>query len=537
MSIADNQGMIRSLQQRAEYTTCFPSVTLHPDWDLLESIYDTYHHLFPNRHSYLWEKGHQDDKIPYHRLPPSSQFNVDADRLATDYLNGSPTPRPLSPLLPTARCSLRIRNETIHGHYSKAIREATSLPPLFAYLRSTFQWSHDTIKSIQWDWFQLAANNYDQSDNHLMKLIYDQLPTQAHKSKQGGQTWLSPNCRHCNLHLETFDHLLRCDHPLSTKFRRSLPSKVLTYCKSFRLPHNFNTTIVIALEDWVRDRPPLEAVSTSPVVHRLIHSQRQIGWTRFTRGFFSTIWQDYLDYEFHHSPDLSEPPAQFDHARFFSGLIKLIWSLQSDFWMTFQSGFHKPASSSRTPLKTDELKLEIRHLYSLRDQVLAAHRDIYFPQSLSAFLDQSSPSQLYSYISNYKTAIRRSIKAARKQDTHSKAILQFPGFHRTRRTRSTASTSSSSSSSDSSTPSMDPLSLSPASSPPTTSPTPPTTTAPSTLLPQRRLTQMTLHRPAAAYPSLPSAPRERPHHKHSRWKSFLAAQKFRAFFTTGTPNH
>jgi hypothetical protein len=62
-------------------------------------------------------------------------------------------------------------------------------------------------------------------------------------------------------------------------------------------PHNFHATIVSALENWVRDQAPLESTRASPAVHQLIHSQRQIGWTRFLRGFLSKQWQDYLEYE------------------------------------------------------------------------------------------------------------------------------------------------------------------------------------------------------------------------------------------------
>ena len=514
-SMADNLGLVTSLIKRSEYSTPYPNITLQPDWDLIEEIYTTYQHLHISNVTFKWIKGHQDSDTPYEELSIPAQFNVDADRLAEEYMEANPNRRTISPMVPSARCLLQLRNDTIHGHYTDKLREAASLPDLFGYLRHKYQWTKQAIQNIQWEWFRLASKNYPHTDNHLMKLVYDHLPTQAYKSKQGGQTWLSPNCRHCQQEPETLDHLLRCNHTIGQEFRRALPRKVLSYCKKKKTPHNFHVTIVIALEHWVRDQAPLESTLASPAVHKLIHAQKQIGWTRFLRGFLSRQWQEYLEYELNHNQD-APAPAHFEYDQFFSGLIKVMWEQQSQFWMEFQKHLRQKEGTAQPQGRTEEYELEIRHLYSLRGKVLPQHRDDYFPQKLSEFLEHSTPSQLQTYITNYKPAIRQSIKEAHKRSINSKRIYQFPGFQRHHRPRPPSDTTTHSHLSNINHRRSN------------------TTTATSRLQ-RRTLTQTTLSG-SPANNNTTSHIRERPPHKHSRWKPPRASQlRFQAFFTNTNP--
>jgi hypothetical protein len=155
--------------------------------------------------------------------------------------------------------------------------------------------------------------------------------------------------------------------------------------------------IVIALENWVRGQAPLESTLARTAVHELTLYQRQIGWTRFRRGFLSKQWQDYLEYERNHNEEAPAPP-HFDYDQFFSGLIKVMWEVQSTFYMQFPQT--TTVRVTTPPQKTEKYKTEIRYLYSLLRQVLSQHRDDYFLQRLSYFLEHSSPSQLQTYITN-----------------------------------------------------------------------------------------------------------------------------------------
>ena len=104
ISMADNQGLVTTLAKRNEYTTPYPNSTLQSDWDLIEEIYTTYQHLNIANVTFKWIKGHQDFDTPYDKLSFPAQYNVDADRLAEEYLETDPHRRRISPLVPAARC-------------------------------------------------------------------------------------------------------------------------------------------------------------------------------------------------------------------------------------------------------------------------------------------------------------------------------------------------------------------------------------------------------------------------------------------------
>lgn len=142
---------------------------------------------------------------------------------------------------------------------------------LYAYLAKQHSWTTtETAREIHWEAFQQAANNYTSTDNHLMKLVYDQLPTRHHRSRF--EKWTTSTCRHCDQD-ETFVHLMQCDNSESRKFRRSLPQQIRKVCTDRDLPHNVVSAFVIAIEDWFRKLDPLRGLPTPDILHPVIQSQ------------------------------------------------------------------------------------------------------------------------------------------------------------------------------------------------------------------------------------------------------------------------
>jgi hypothetical protein len=81
-----------------------------------------------------------------------------------------------------------------------------------------------------------------------------------------------------------------------------------------------------------------------------------------------------LEYEFNHNQGSPEP-AHFEYDQFFSGLIKIMWEQQSKFWMEFQQQLRQNYGTTQLAAETEEYKLEVRQMFSLRGQVLPQHRD------------------------------------------------------------------------------------------------------------------------------------------------------------------
>jgi hypothetical protein len=425
ISFSDNKGMIKTLQTRQQFSKPYPNITLKPDWDLTESIFTTFLSTGINNLTFSWVKGHQDSQKPFHQLPIEAQFNVTADHLAETYMTLNARPRLVSPIPESARCSLLIKGISVHGHYLEAIRDAASLPELYGHLRKKFKnWTRDTLTTISWRWFKSAAKTYHHTDNHLMKLVYDHLPTRHVKNKKSGQSWIPDTCQFCDLEPETFEHLLNCNHPEGQTFRRLFPQAVRQYCSTRGAPHNFQSTLVIATEDWIRDKSPLQNVRNRPIVQSIAKAQSKIGWSNFFKGFLSDSWKQYLEHEIAHAEALTSKSTTIDPDTFFTGLIKVFWTQQSQFWMTYQKNLHQPPSPNFDPIRLQELKLEVTNLYNLKTQVPYKLRDTYFPSKLSLFLQSSSIAQLQIYINTYKPSILASIKTEKLRQRKTKPLHQ-----------------------------------------------------------------------------------------------------------------
>lgn len=224
-------------------------------------------------------------------------------------------------------------------------------------------------------------------------------------------------------------------------------------------------------------------------------------------------------------PTSDTPP---DCNGFFVGLIKLVWSQQSNFWTTYQKALHSPCNPSVDPILLQELRLEIQQLHSLKGQVPFHLRDRYFPHNMKEFLVASTANQLQNYVTNYKPAILKSISQAKQENSKLKKIHQFPGF-----------------------------TIPPNTAPPTSHRWPTEGTIPppmsnSTLL-QTNINRF-FHSTTIATPSnpysrhprdstislrntqhQPHTKRETFHRKHSRWKTFETMRhRFQAFFNPST---
>lgn len=82
---------------------------LCPDWDILIEIQYALEQLPGLRLKYI--KGHQDDKLPYERLPLLARLNVDADALAGQNNHGHD--RPIALLTSRARVQIHLIDGTV----------------------------------------------------------------------------------------------------------------------------------------------------------------------------------------------------------------------------------------------------------------------------------------------------------------------------------------------------------------------------------------------------------------------------------------
>ena len=428
-----NTRIIRIMRSRPTWHTVYCNETISPNWDILEQCFVSTQDLDIQ---ITWQTL-MDFKLENHRLDFSPLFSFDSriDHLKThtkEYLGKYYQRIDYSPFLPSSSCMLISTTGTIHEHYHSAYREAVNVTALHQYLSSKHGWSPLTLSDINWQWFQKATSLYRHaSANHLTKLIYDQLPTPARLQKQGGKRWISATCPHCQSEsLETFDHMLRCDHPAAIQFRMLLPKAVSNHCTSYRAPsavqYTLLTAIDFALGATYSHQPETSSSSSASTP---LNSQNSIGWSPFLRGFLSHKWRRYLTDHMRLRP---KPSLRCSPDQFLYKLILIFWTAQTDFWKSYQDLRHTSSPTATTPSpKHLETRQDVQYLLSLKKQVCPEHQAAYFPSDPLHFLASGTTTQFRTYIFNYSDAIKQSIiEANRRSVASTRPLWTFGGFTR-----------------------------------------------------------------------------------------------------------
>eukprot|EP00957_Ditylum_brightwellii_P041264 3124370-Ditylum_brightwellii.AAC.1 len=85
-SYPDSTVLISCVLSKRTYDKDYPLNTLDSDWDLMKQITETVKAM-QCLLTFSHVKGHQDRDIPYTDLKGQSQQNIDADRLAGEYMD------------------------------------------------------------------------------------------------------------------------------------------------------------------------------------------------------------------------------------------------------------------------------------------------------------------------------------------------------------------------------------------------------------------------------------------------------------------
>ena len=216
-----------------------------------------------------------------------------------------------------------------------------------------------------------------------------------------------------------------------------------------------------------------------PDGHQCYQDQFHLHSNSVLKGLLTKTWRQ--DYDRDATGTITEHNSK--SLEIFIPRIRIIWTEQLKLWDYHLQDQFAPEQGVSASQRTRHAQYQhhVRLLYEKRDLCLPGHRDIYFPDNIEEYINQSSTTQLRQYLHNYEAAIHQSIQAAKQQPLRS--LLTFPGFIRQTITRLPHTN--------------------PASHPP-----------------QNR------HVPPA--PGARGAP---PHHRHTRWRNITSSvQSIRNFF-------
>jgi len=135
----NNNALVRRISYEARRRYPNPRATLQPDWDVTQGILSTLSKFNDSlTYDVQWIKNHQDDDTPVQGMSLAAQANCYADSLPGEFQRVSYGDCRVVPMIEGTAAHLIIDDVTVTGKFKRAIRDAITLPPYFAYLESRF---------------------------------------------------------------------------------------------------------------------------------------------------------------------------------------------------------------------------------------------------------------------------------------------------------------------------------------------------------------------------------------------------------------
>ena len=300
------------------------------------------------------------------------QLNVEADRLASEYLSDS-IPQSKALLFPSAKCQLVIDGNTISRKIPHAIRFHAGAGPLRIYLMQRNNWTEAVLDSIDWQAHGTAHSHHRKHQGFLVKFCHRHLPLGKHLHRRNEKyPSVCPGCREAT---ENHDHFIGCGATARILWRAGLLSTIRRQLETSGTHPNLTEAIVNVLDRAIAGRP----ISITGPYERSLRAQEKIGWRSMLQGYWSEEWQT-IFHSTYHEPAEETPAAKskrhIQMRRWQSQLIRTIWSSMIALWAIRNDDRHGRDLETREAALNEVLTNEISLLYENQDQYPDAVRTL-----------------------------------------------------------------------------------------------------------------------------------------------------------------
>jgi hypothetical protein len=282
----DNQSVIARIESTNKHIHHAPNQRLKSEQDVIDAIYNITHgSMFELQ--LKWVRGHQDDTTQFNSLPLPAQLNCEADRQASQYeFTPQHSLSPVTPL-PGTPCQLIIHGKSITGKLKRRVHDAATLPQLMNYLRDKFEWSAETLDTIDWQTYSHIIQKYKEKWTTIVKHVHAISPTGhiAHRNNSN----LPHACPVCSAPHENNAHIIQCPHISRAQWRSKTIQRVQAHQTAVSDPY-----LIDILHDGLlryhRQSDPTPPDLYQERYHALITTQNAIGWDQLYRGRWSIEW-------------------------------------------------------------------------------------------------------------------------------------------------------------------------------------------------------------------------------------------------------
>ena len=251
-----------------------------------------------------WERllfaSHASQRKETHEFTWAETLNEAADNLATAARDTTRRADDDKYHWPEQQVSVRGDCGQLRGNLAKELRYCCTHRDLETYYQSRYEWSDQTLDSIDMDATKGAIAKLNESGKRrIQKLRCGWLPTnyRLHMIQSECED-VSPHCSACAPETpETIDHVLQC---ISNERRQATQAQFLELrdkLSEWNTSEYVTNAMITGATHWMRgeDIPDVGELqipdcAVGLMVKRAYTEQACIGWHTFLRGFWSTSW-------------------------------------------------------------------------------------------------------------------------------------------------------------------------------------------------------------------------------------------------------
>ena len=398
---SDSKSMIQVIHKHKGYAKIFPNATMASEWDVIAEILTTMKALtneFTPELSHV--KGHQDRDKPYDKLSLSAQLNVDADKLADEWIQAHPDYNHRTvPILPTAGSQLHVAGGTATHNLKLELKLARTEEDLKSHYCDKFEWEDSTFNDVDWSGHGRAIKYLDKHRKTLVKYLNSFTPVGVRVHRYDKK--YPRECPSCNHPLEDSHHLIHC--------HRRKDRREKWYQAIFKYTTDSNTylplqeLIMSAMRARLDDQPDT-AIEVPHEVQQEAMAQSTIGWRHLFKGRLSKSWTARQD---QHLDSLNQKSKDNNGDTWMAGLIEVMFQQYLELWAERNSDPHgKDWEASQAAKKRQAIR-EVTQLYEQYKDNIQAEDNWLFDLPLLERI-QHPTAAIRQWINSWQTKIKES---------------------------------------------------------------------------------------------------------------------------------
>jgi ribonuclease HI len=283
--VCDNEALVKELNHQYDITKVQPNQTTIAEWDIISEIYEAKKEINETRIQHI--KGHADDHQQYERLTLLQQLNVDADRLANEYIQDNQAKEyRWAKLLPTSGAQLNLQTGTITYQMKKHVKKAKTSPQLKDYICKKNGWEPEIMDMVAWEPHRRAINKQSKQKVTMVKFLHGMTPVGKRVSKYDKK--YTAQCPSCEEPMETQEHLYQCPNPNRQQWRDQFKDAMKHVMEKYETPETMKRLWLEGINKGMMEDPT--PIGDSPDMEDIIEAQEKIGWNQMLKGRIAHQW-------------------------------------------------------------------------------------------------------------------------------------------------------------------------------------------------------------------------------------------------------